>query len=116
MMTNLINDLLDLAKMTNQAFKLDLQQRNLIEVIEQAFDIIVYQADDKKLKLYLMVDKMRPFVFRNVMIDQRRMLQIILNFLSNSMKFTPSGGFIKIHLNVLEEQIRRQNPGPKRGP
>lgn len=69
MMTNLINDLLDLAKMTNQAFTLNMQQCNLIEVVEQAFDIIGYQADDRKLKLYLTVDKLRPFVFRNVNID-----------------------------------------------
>lgn len=37
--------------------------------------------------------------------DRRRFLQIIQNFVSNSLKFTPSGGFVKIHLKIIEEQI-----------
>lgn len=40
MMTNLINDLLDLAKLNNNAFKFNIERSNVIECIEKAFSIV----------------------------------------------------------------------------
>lgn len=51
MMTNLINDLLDLAKMNNAAFQLHLESCNLIEIIEKTFHIISHQAAEKNIQL-----------------------------------------------------------------
>ena len=42
-------------------------------------------------------------MFDKVFIDKRRMLQILLNFLSNGIKFTKQNGFIRIKLQVLEQ-------------
>jgi signal transduction histidine kinase len=108
MMTNLINDLLDLAKLNNSAFTLNFEKCNLFEVIETAFDIIVFQAKDRDIKFNLVVNSHQAYIFKNVMIDRRRVLQIILNFLSNSLKFTSNGGFIKVHLKLLEEQVNHK--------
>lgn len=44
-------------------------------------------------------------MFKQIFSDKRRTLQILLNFISNSLKFTKSGGSIKISLKVLEEQV-----------
>lgn len=52
----------------------------------------------------LVLDAHRPCVFEKVYSDQRRTIQILLNFISNSLKFTKKDGFIKVHLRVLEEQ------------
>lgn len=52
----------------------------------------------------LELDAKKPFLFEKVYCDKRRMMQILLNFLSNSIKFTSKNGFIKIHLHVIEEQ------------
>ena len=38
--------------------------------------------------------------FRSLFSDERRYRQVILNFLSNSVKFTPSGGEVKVLLNI----------------
>jgi len=51
----------------------------------------------------LVFDSKRPFVFEKITCDKRRIMQIILNFLSNAIKFTPQKGNIKLHLNILEE-------------
>ena len=47
MMTNLINDLLDEAKLENSAFKLNNDWFNMHEVIEEVFQIISLQAQRK---------------------------------------------------------------------
>lgn len=104
MMSNLINDLLDLAKLENSAFQLNYEQFNLIDVIEEAFQIIIFQAENKKIKLKLALDAQSPYIFSKIYSDKRRTLQFLLNFVSNSLKFTPNNGFIKVHLKVLEEQ------------
>lgn len=54
------------------------------------------------------MEKERPFIFDKVYGDKDRILQILLNFISNSLKFTPKEGFIKVYLKVLEEQIVKE--------
>lgn len=63
-----------------------------------------FQAENKNIGLFLAIDMLKPCIYTNVVIDKRRLLQVFLNFLSNAMKFTPNGGYIKVHLRVMEEQ------------
>lgn len=105
MMTNLINDLLDQAKLENQAFRLNNDYINLIDIVSEAFNVVRFQAENQGVKLLIEFDQMRPNLFTRVYSDQKRLLQMILNFVSNSLKFTPNNGFIKVALNLLEEQV-----------
>ena len=57
----------------------------------------------KQVNLILVLDESKPFIFRKVYSDQQRFMQIMLNFLSNSLKFTKNAD-IRVHLKVLEEQ------------
>ena len=112
-MTNLVNDLLDLAKLENSAFQLNYEQFDLINVIKEAFQIIIFQAENKDIRLYLELDKHNPTIFCKIYSDKRRTLQILLNFISNSVKFTSNKGFIKVKLAVLEEQqleVQKEEP------
>jgi signal transduction histidine kinase len=63
MITNLIEDLLDLAKMENSVFKLNNDYFNLIDVITEAFNIVSFSAEEKNVKLLLVVDRSKPFIF-----------------------------------------------------
>ena len=101
--TNLINDLLDLAKMDTSTFTLAIDEFNMLEVIAEAYQILLFQAEQKGVKLLLEFNQSSPFIFRRVHGDRRRFLQILLNFVSNSLKFTNSGGFVRIQLAVLQE-------------
>lgn len=119
MLTNLINDLLDLGKLQNNAFQLNFEKFNLIEVIQEAFQIVMFQAETKKIRLHLCLDQTRQGLLTSVYSDRRRTLQILLNLISNSLKFTTEGGFIKVHLKVLEEQSiekQQQVKDPKKMP
>ena len=49
MMNYLVNDLLDSAKLEQSKFELDLEYFNMFEVISQAFQILSFQADLKKI-------------------------------------------------------------------
>lgn len=73
-------------------------------MIKEAFQIIIFQAENKSMRLYLELDQHNPTIFCKIHSDKRRTLQILLNFISNSLKFTSCKGFIKVKLSVLEEQ------------
>lgn len=53
MLTNLINDLLDLSKIDSLNFKFNDEFFNLIEVVEMAFKTVNYMASKKNIKLVL---------------------------------------------------------------
>jgi signal transduction histidine kinase len=71
---NLINDLLDMAKIEQNTFAINYSQVNIIEIITQAFQITQFQADSKKIKLVLEVERNKPFILRKVQTDGRRIL------------------------------------------
>ena len=104
MITNLVNDLLDLGKLENNAFQLAVNEFNLVQVVEEVFSIVSFQAETSGIKLKLYLDSEKTHLLQRLIGDKRRLTQILLNFISNSLKFTPSGGHIAIHLQVLEEQ------------
>src|SRR5205807_9970422 len=60
-------------------------------LIEEAINALRPQADAKPLALLL--DPCPPIWIRA---DRRRFLQVMLNLLSNALKFTPSGGLIRV--------------------
>ena len=53
MLTNLINDLLDLSKIDSLNFKLNEDYFNLIEIVDMAFKTVKYSSDQKNIKLQL---------------------------------------------------------------
>ena len=57
MMTNLINDLLCLARLEKSTFQLDEEYFNLYDVITETYQIMAYQAEAKNIDLLLEIDK-----------------------------------------------------------
>jgi signal transduction histidine kinase len=76
----------------------------MYEVLTSTFGVMSYQAENKNINLQLEFDTSNAFVFQRLFGDRRRFGQVISNFVSNSLKFTNSEGFVKITLKVLEEQ------------
>jgi len=56
-MINLVNDLLDLAKLEKSTFELDEKYFNLFDVITETFSIMAFHAEEKNIELLLEVDK-----------------------------------------------------------
>lgn len=102
MLLNLINDLLDLAKIENSQFKFNQQPFNLHEVIGKSVETLSFQALSKGIELSYKYDDHTAGYFLEVLGDENRYLQILLNFISNSLKFTPKDGKVLIEVKLVD--------------
>eukprot|EP00906_Rhabdomonas_costata_P017883 RCo026071 len=87
-MLSLINDILDFSKMEADRLELEIAPFSLREVVEQAACTVQVRAEEKGLQL---VVRVRPEVPRKVVGDARRLKRVLLNLLSNGVKFTHEG-------------------------
>jgi len=85
---NLINDILDLSKVEVGHLELESTEFDLGDLIEKAIEILALRANEKGLELACHISPDVPCV---VIGDPHRLHQIILNLISNAIKFTDSG-------------------------
>ena len=95
----IINDILDFSKIEAGKLELFIDLYDIKKVLGQVFDLIVYESNQKNLKLELNVD---PDVPKYIWTDIVRIKQILINLLSNAVKFTNEGA-IKLNFSVLEK-------------
>jgi len=90
----LINEVLDLAKVESGKMEFRLESVDLTKLAREVCDIVRGLAASGRLKVETVVD---PEV-ATVVVDPARVKQILYNYLSNAIKFTPSGGRITIRI------------------
>ncbi|TDO95526.1 ATP-binding protein [Marinomonas balearica] len=84
----IINDILDLSKIEAGSFILDKKPVSLLELTQETGDLLRAKALEKNLVLNVPAE---PLPFIEVLGDQLRIRQIILNLLGNALKFTHKG-------------------------
>jgi two-component system, NarL family, sensor histidine kinase BarA len=89
---DLINDILDLAKMEAGKMEVRLSEFRLDQVIANQCDLVREMAEEKNIDLRTEIDGSLPLLYQ----DQTKVQQILTNLLSNAIKFTPEGGRITI--------------------
>jgi two-component system cell cycle sensor histidine kinase PleC len=89
---SLINDLLDIAKI--EAGRMDIAPNplNAARVFDIALKLVGNKAREKKQVLHIEVDSAAPALYA----DERALKQILINLVSNAVKFTPDGGRIDV--------------------
>lgn len=92
-LTSIINDVLDMSKISEGKMQLYKSWIAMDELMEQISVIIAPMATEKKIKYVQDVDLLS---FQLIYSDMGRLKQIFLNMLSNAVKFTPVGGMIKL--------------------
>ncbi|MBQ7613563.1 MAG: response regulator [Butyrivibrio sp.] len=85
---SLINDILDLSKIEEGRMEILPTQYELSSVISDLYNMIRVRAEEKRLKLNINVDSNVPHILYG---DEIRIKQIVLNLLTNAVKYTDSG-------------------------
>ncbi|NDJ17024.1 sensor histidine kinase [Myxacorys almedinensis] len=108
----IINDLLDIAKVEAGKVELNLQSVPIQDLCHQCLKMVQPRAEMKRLTLTLDLD---PLIER-VLIDERRVSQMVINLLSNAVKFTPEGGHVKLSAWLGYGHQLQLDPRPDRSP
>jgi len=100
-----INDLLDLSKIEAGKLELDFARLDLNELIQQCVGLMQPQANRERIIIRTSLTQTLPVVVA----DARSVRQIVLNLLSNSIKFTGAGGqvIVSTALNDSGEVVLR---------
>ncbi len=99
-----INDILDFSKIESGNLELDQHAFDLRQCIEEVMDVFAAKAANKGLDLVYLIDYQIP---SQIIGDSHRLRQILLNLISNAMKFTHQGEiFVRIDLlNAGNDQL-----------
>lgn len=89
---SLINDILDVAKIEADQFDLDFAPVSVNLLCESSLIFVKQQAQKKRLQIETRVPPRLPDLWG----DERRLRQVLINLLTNAVKFTPAGGRITI--------------------
>jgi signal transduction histidine kinase len=92
--SQLIEDILDVSRITSGKLRLEVRPVNLADVVEEAIDAVLPAAEAKGVRLRRVLDSEENIVSG----DPARLQQVVWNLLSNAVKFTPRGGRIQIRL------------------
>lgn len=102
----IINDILDVMKYDSEQLELNLELINLTSEIESIIYPFYSIAHKKGVDLLVFIDPKLP---TSVNIDFLRLKQVLINFLSNAIKFTPSGKkvYVRIkHLKTVNDTVK----------
>ena len=93
---SLINDILDLSKIEAGRMELDRSDFNLPGAIENTLTLVRERAHRRGIALERMLDPRLSTIHA----DERKVKQVLLNLLTNALKFTPEGGRIEVRAGV----------------
>lgn len=101
MQTQLIEDLLDMSRITSGKIRLDVQPVEPMGFVEAALQTVQPAADAKAIRLEKLLDPTAGPVSG----DPGRLQQVVWNLLSNAIKFTPKGGKVQVILERVNSHI-----------
>jgi two-component system CheB/CheR fusion protein len=99
--SKLIRDLLDLSRLRSGKLELNRETVSPVVSIENAIETVRLDADSKGIEITVSAPDEMMFV----QADPVRLEQVIWNLLNNSVKFTPRGGRIEVHLEERDDEI-----------
>ncbi|MEJ2069679.1 MAG: response regulator [Syntrophobacterales bacterium] len=110
-LVDLINDLLDLAKIESGHRHLEQTPLNLGEVLTEVVELLQARAEQQKIALELSVSSGVP----QILADRRGLEEVFTNLLTNAIKYSPDGGRVRVsvlsHVDYVEALVSDEGIG-----
>lgn len=97
---SMINDLLDMEKLESGMFELELTDVDFRTLAAHALEAVQISAEQKKIQLQ--VDKSEAKVY----CDGDRIVRVLINFLSNSIKFSPENSTVRLAISQIDHAMQ----------
>ena len=97
LLLGIINDILDMSRIESGKTTLNIEKTNLPQQVSQLDSIIRQQASQRR-QTFTVENHVQH---ENVLADPNRLNQILMNILSNAVKYTPQGGHIRLEVEEL---------------
>jgi cell cycle sensor histidine kinase DivJ len=98
---NVVNDILDISKIETGKFKIVKEPVDLASLVESCCDVMRHTAEQKQLTLMVEVAPVLPALAA----DRRACKQMLLNVISNAIKFTNPGGSVRVSARALNGTV-----------
>ncbi len=105
-LTHLINDLLDIEKLSAGMMQFDLQPQDVLALVRQSVAENNQYGHDREVRLQF--DAAMPDEMVFIKVDKLRFAQLMANLISNAVKFSPKGSVVQISVLRQQQQIRVQ--------
>lgn len=99
-LTNLINDILDYAKLKNFELKMNMESVSLKRIVESVMNVLERVNKTEAVQMLIDISDDLPEIFA----DENRLLQILYNLVGNALKFTEAG-YIKVSAAKVGEMV-----------
>lgn len=99
---NIVQDLEDISKLESANLVLDIERFDIIELVRELAESIELQAAEREITIRLMCSEDDR---RYVRADRKRISQVIINLLTNSVKYGKQGGQTKVHFIDIYDKV-----------
>lgn len=100
-MNRLIVEMLELAKLESGTYKLDMTTFSIGELIQQVYTKLLFSMEEKHLQVNIDVDSSIV-----VKANRSRIEQVVVNLLSNAIRYTPDGEKIQVSVIAMEDTVK----------
>jgi signal transduction histidine kinase len=100
-LSELIGDLLDTARIEAGRIRLEIEPIQVTSIVGEVCDSLAETIRERGLELTVEADPDVP----TVQADRNRLIQILMNLLSNAYRYTPSGGSITVSVRLTDDAV-----------
>lgn len=100
---SLINEVLDIARIESGRLSLEIERLCANDVVQEAVLLVEPQAAKQKIQLYIEAGSAWRL---HISADRQRFKQVVLNIVSNAVKYNREGGSVRISVEAREQHLR----------